>query len=72
MPGFPGMNTVSRPDSARFIVAIGVSDDELPIHGRHTLHWDIPPVVGQGVPETRSARDDLERRVRELLTEITA
>ena len=69
---FPKPITSDATKASEYIVAIGVSEGELPVHGRHTLHWDIPPVIGQGVPETRAARDDLERRVRELLTEITA
>lgn len=57
-------------EAAEYVVAIGVPATDLPQHGRHHVDWDIDPVVGQDAGTTRRTRDEIERRVQDLLDDI--
>lgn len=57
---------------AEYIIAIGVSAEQLPAHGRRTIEWDIEPVVGTSLDNVRRTRDVLEHRVRALVGDILA
>ncbi|GAB96443.1 protein-tyrosine-phosphatase [Kineosphaera limosa] len=67
---YPKPVTGDATRAAEYIVAIGVPEDELPTTGRMVLTWDVPPVVGTSPEETRAARDDLRRRVHDLLEDV--
>ena len=40
--------------------------------GRRYLDWDLADPAGKALDEVRSIRDDIDRRVRALLSELTA
>ncbi|MFX0538541.1 three-helix bundle dimerization domain-containing protein [Ornithinimicrobium sp. Y1847] len=63
--------TADATSAADYVVAIGVPERDLPVHGRHHLDWDIDPVIGQDSATTRRTRDEIERRVTDLVTELT-
>jgi arsenate reductase (thioredoxin) len=45
--------------------------DACPIFpGKRYLDWELTDPAGKGVGDVRPIRDDIERRVRELLTEL--
>jgi len=47
--------------------------DECPyIPGKRYVDWDLPDPKGQPVDVVRSVRDEIEDRVRTLLTELKA
>jgi Protein-tyrosine-phosphatase len=54
------------------VITMGCGD-ACPIYpGREYLDWDIPDPVGQPLATVRAIRDDIEARVRGLLTRIDA
>lgn len=56
--------------AADFVVTMGCGD-ACPIYpGRRYLDWDLPDPAEMTMDGVRAVRDDVERRVRELLTEI--
>ncbi|WP_162787023.1 low molecular weight phosphatase family protein [Janibacter anophelis] len=55
--------------AADVVIGLGVAEGDLPQARQRTL-WDIPPVVDRGPAEVRAARDDIEARVRSLLSDL--
>jgi len=56
--------------AADVVITMGCGD-ACPIYpGRRYLDWDLPDPVGKPLPEVREIRDDIERRIRELLTTL--
>ncbi|GAA1831640.1 metalloregulator ArsR/SmtB family transcription factor [Agromyces salentinus] len=56
--------------AADVVVTMGCGD-ACPVHpGRRYLDWDLADPVGKPLGEVRAIRDDIERRVRELLTDL--
>lgn len=53
-----------------YVVAIGVSDEDLPQHGKHQVDWAVPPVVGTDLDHVRRTRDDIEQRVLRLVDDL--
>jgi protein-tyrosine-phosphatase len=39
-------------------------------NGKRYLDWDLPDPAGKGLDEVRPIRDQIDRRVRELLAEL--
>jgi protein-tyrosine-phosphatase len=47
--------------------------DACPIYpGKRYLDWDLPDPAGLALEAVRPIRDDISRRVRQLLAELTA
>ena len=45
--------------------------DACPIYpGKRYLDWDVPDPAGKTAEEVTAIRDDIDRRVRQLLTEL--
>jgi arsenate reductase len=60
-------------DDARWadvVVTMGC-DDECPyIPGRHYVDWDLPDPKGRPLAEVRATREEIERRVADLVAEL--
>jgi arsenate reductase len=52
------------------VVSMGCGDSCPVLPGRRYVEWTLPDPAGQSVDDVRRIRDDIERRVRELLTEL--
>ena len=57
---------------ADVIVTMGCGDACPYVPGKHYLEWDLPDPAGLPVPEVRALRDEIDRRVRALASELTA
>ena len=67
---FPKPLTDEAVRAADVVVTMGCGD-ACPVYaGRRYLDWDLDDPVGRPLPEVRRIRDDIERRVRELLAEL--
>ncbi|MRG58899.1 metalloregulator ArsR/SmtB family transcription factor [Agromyces sp. CFH 90414] len=56
--------------AADVVITMGCGD-ACPIYpGRRYLDWDLPDPVGKPITEVREIRDDIERRIRELLATL--
>jgi len=54
------------------VITMGCGD-ECPFYpGKRYLDWALPDPAGQGVEAVRPIRDEIDRRVRALLAELTA
>ena len=58
--------------AAEVVVTMGCGDACPVFPGRRYLDWDLADPAGKALDEVRSIRDDIDRRVRALLTELTA
>jgi protein-tyrosine-phosphatase len=54
------------------VVTMGCGDECPYIPGKHYLDWDLPDPKGQSLAVVRETRDEIERRVRELVAELDA
>ncbi|GAA2049846.1 metalloregulator ArsR/SmtB family transcription factor [Leifsonia soli] len=67
---FPKPLTDEAVRAADYVVTMGCGD-ACPVYpGREYLDWDVPDPVGRPIAEVRAIRDDIEERVRGLLTRI--
>jgi arsenate reductase len=60
-------------DDARWadvVVTMGCGDECPYIPGRRYVDWDLPDPKGRPIEEVRATRDEIERRVGELITEL--
>jgi arsenate reductase (thioredoxin) len=64
--------TAGKVQAADVVITMGCGD-ACPVYpGRRYLDWDLPDPAGLPVEQVRSIRDDIHRRVRQLLREILA
>ena len=69
---FPKPLTDDAVQAADFVITMGCGD-ACPIYpGRRYLDWDLEDPVGKPLTAVRRIRDDIDRRVRDLLPEILA
>jgi len=52
------------------VVTMGCGDQCPFIPGKRYLDWDLPDPKGRPLEEVRSTRDDISRRVNELISEL--
>ncbi|MBP1819145.1 arsenate reductase ArsC [Mycobacterium sp. OAE908] len=57
-------------EQADVVVSMGCGDACPVIPGRRYEDWVLPDPAGRPVDEVRPVRDEIERRVRQLLTEL--
>lgn len=57
---------------ADVVVTMGCGDECPYIPGKRYLDWDLPDPAGRSLEEVREIRDDIERRVLELVEELDA
>lgn len=51
---------------------MGCGDACAVVPGKRYLDWDLPDPAGLPIGQVRPIRDEIDRRVRELLAELTA
>ncbi|HEY5941557.1 MAG TPA: arsenate reductase ArsC [Solirubrobacterales bacterium] len=63
---------LSREDAewADVVVTMGCGDECPYIPGKRYLDWDLPDPKGQPLEAVRATRDEIDRRVRELVAEL--
>jgi protein-tyrosine-phosphatase len=67
---FPKPLTDEHVQAADVVITMGCGD-ACPIYpGKRYLDWELPDPAGKSVEEVRPIRDEIDRRVRELLGEI--
>jgi arsenate reductase (thioredoxin) len=57
---------------ADVVVTMGCGDECPYIPGKRYLDWDLPDPKGRPLGEVRATRDEIERRVTELVAELDA
>ncbi|GAA1041037.1 MULTISPECIES: arsenate reductase ArsC [Streptomyces] len=67
----PKVLTAEAVQSSDVVITMGCGDTCPVFPGKRYLDWQLPDPAGQGVEAVRPIRDEIERRVRNLLTEIT-
>ncbi|MYR03552.1 MULTISPECIES: arsenate reductase ArsC [unclassified Streptomyces] len=67
----PKVLTVEAVQSSDVVITMGCGDTCPVFPGKRYLDWQLPDPAGQGVAAVRPIRDEIERRVRDLLTELT-
>jgi protein-tyrosine-phosphatase len=69
---FPKPLTDDVVRAADVVITMG-RGDACPVHpGKRYLDWDFADPAGQSLETVRAVRDHIDRRVRDLLTEISA
>ncbi len=57
-------------EAADVVITMGCGDTCPVFPGKRYLDWQLDDPAGQGVDAVRKIRDDIDRRVRELLAEL--
>ena len=69
---FPKPLTGDQVQAADLVITMGCGD-ACPVYpGKRYLDWDLPDPAGLPLDQVRPIRDDIQRRVRRLLTELGA
>ena len=68
----PQKLTTELAQRADIVVTMGCGDRCPYIPGKRYIDWELEDPAGQGPEEVRRTRDDIQRRVRELLEELEA
>jgi len=64
--------TAGKVQAADVVITMGCGD-ACPIYpGKRYLDWDLPDPAGLDLEAVRPIRDEIDRRVRQLLTELAA
>jgi arsenate reductase (thioredoxin) len=66
----PQRLTREMAERADVVVTMGCGDECPYIPGRRYLDWDLPDPSGRPLEEVRATRDEIARRVNELVTEL--
>ncbi|MEU3952411.1 arsenate reductase ArsC [Streptomyces achromogenes] len=66
----PKVLTVEAVQASDVVITMGCGDTCPVFPGKRYLDWRLPDPAGQGVDAVRPIRDEIERRVRTLITEI--
>ncbi|MFC5142119.1 arsenate reductase ArsC [Actinomycetospora rhizophila] len=66
----PTKLTTDDVDAAEVVITMGCGDACPVFPGKRYLDWQLDDPAGKGVDDVRPIRDDIDRRVRELLTEL--
>ena len=68
----PKLLTRELAEQADVVVTMGCGDECPYIPGRRYLDWELEDPKGRPLDEVRATRDDIDRRVRELVEELDA
>jgi arsenate reductase len=68
----PQLLTRELAEQADVVVTMGCGDQCPFIPGKRYIDWELEDPKGRPVDEVRATRDEIGRRVRELLTELDA
>jgi protein-tyrosine-phosphatase len=66
----PRLLTRELAADADIVVTMGCGDECPFIPGKRYIDWDLPDPKGRQIDEVRAIRDDIARRVRELVDEL--
>ena len=66
----PRLLTRELAEQADVVVTMGCGDACPYIPGKRYVDWDLPDPSGRPMPEVRATRDEIARRVAELLGEL--
>jgi arsenate reductase len=66
----PKLLTRELAEQADVVVTMGCGDECPYIPGRRYVDWDVEDPKGRPLDEVRATRDDIDRRVRELVEEL--
>jgi arsenate reductase (thioredoxin) len=66
----PQLLTEELAECADVVVTMGCGDACPYIPGKRYIDWELPDPKGRSVPEVRAIRDDIARRVQELVGEL--
>ncbi|MFF7048476.1 arsenate reductase ArsC [Streptomyces griseorubiginosus] len=66
----PKMLTVDAVQASDVVITMGCGDACPVFPGKRYLDWELDDPAGQGVDAVRPIRDGIERRIRELLSEL--
>ncbi len=66
----PTKLTTDDVDAADVVITMGCGDACPVFPGKRYLDWQLEDPAGKGVESVRPIRDDIERRVRQLLGEL--
>ena len=69
---FPKPLTDDAVQAADVVITMGCGDACPFYPGKRYLDWELADPAGKSVDEVRPVRDEIDRRVRELLAELTA
>ena len=67
---FPKPLTTEAVEGSDVVISMGCGDACPIFPGKRYLDWDLPDPSGKPVGEVRAIRDEIDRRVRELLEEL--
>jgi protein-tyrosine-phosphatase len=68
----PKKLTTDAVEAADVVITMGCGDACPIFPGKQYLDWQLEDPAGKGVEAVRPIRDEIDRRVRELLTELLA
>jgi arsenate reductase len=66
----PQLLTRELAEKADVVVTMGCGDACPYIPGKRYIDWDLPDPKGRPISEVRATRDDIARRVKELVTDL--
>ncbi|MFC9255743.1 arsenate reductase ArsC [Amycolatopsis thailandensis] len=69
---FPKRLTTDAVEAADVVITMGCGDACPVFPGKRYLDWQVDDPAGRAVDQIRPIRDEIDRRVRELLTELVA
>ena len=67
----PQVLTAGAVEASDVVVTMGCGDSCPVLPGLRYLDWELADPAGKGLDEVRPIRDDIDRRVRALLAELT-
>jgi protein-tyrosine-phosphatase len=67
---YPKPLTTDKVQAADVVVTMGCGDACPIFPGKRYLDWDLPDPAGLGLQAVRPIRDEIDRRVRQLLAEL--
>ena len=68
----PRVLTQELAQQADLVITMGCGDECPYIPGKRYIEWDLPDPSGRPLDEVRSIREDIVRRIRELINELDA
>jgi arsenate reductase len=66
----PKVLTTEAVEASDVVISMGCGDTCPVFPGKRHLDWDLDDPAGKGVEAVRPIRDEIERRVRQLLAEL--
>jgi arsenate reductase len=66
----PKVLTTEAVEASDVVITMGCGDACPVFPGKRYLDWDLDDPAGKGVEAVRPIRDEIERRIRELLAEL--